>query len=293
MTKTAFVLTGEGAKGAWQAGAMLNLANNNIIPDALYGVSSGAVNSIGFALAGPQELYEIWRNIKGLRDVFSFNRFSFLWATGFFNSKPIRKVLSKFTSNAFRCDVAVPSVNAISGNIHWIEFKAGQSYPATEIETAFGAAIAISCLVEASNGFIDGGCRILAPLKRAIIEGADQIYIITGRPMNKNPPFDGKGLWLGGRIMKAATYGYRSVDLLMHQIILNDLEVAQSINTVTKNALNREMAVLKGTEISKARYVKIFMVAPKEHIGGALEFSKCRENVTKGVFEAEIKDVTV
>jgi predicted acylesterase/phospholipase RssA len=283
MTKTAFVLTGEGAKGAWQAGALLALRTKHYTgPDAIYGVSSGAVNAIGFALAGPEELYEIWRNITGLKSVFAFNKLSFLWATGLFNSKPIRKVLSKFIGNKFQCDVSVPAVDAISGDIIWSEFKAGQSYPADKIDKAFGAAIAISCLVEASDGMIDGGCRILAPLKRAIDEGADEIYIITGRPLGKNPPFDGKGLWLGGMIMKAATYGYRSVDLLMHQIILNDLQTARWVNLRAETP-----------EFPNDRIIKLYVVEPSDHVGGALEFNKAAANVLKGLNEATIKDVTV
>ncbi|GAC1444844.1 MAG: hypothetical protein NVSMB55_22600 [Mycobacteriales bacterium] len=49
--RTVLVLGGGGALGAYQAGALLSLAEHGVLPDALYGCSAGALNAAFLAVA--------------------------------------------------------------------------------------------------------------------------------------------------------------------------------------------------------------------------------------------------
>jgi NTE family protein len=63
--RTAFVLTGGGARGALQIGALRALFENGIQPDLIVGTSIGAWNGAALALdptlAGIQRMEEVWR----------------------------------------------------------------------------------------------------------------------------------------------------------------------------------------------------------------------------------------
>ncbi|MEI8238513.1 MAG: patatin-like phospholipase family protein [Actinomycetota bacterium] len=71
----AFVLPGGGALGAYQVGVLRALAEVDIAPDILVGVSAGAVNASLFAwnpgLDGVRRIENIWRNIRR-RDLLRF-----------------------------------------------------------------------------------------------------------------------------------------------------------------------------------------------------------------------------
>ena len=64
MSRTVMVLGGGGALGAYQAGALLALAEHGVLPDALFGCSAGALNAAFLAsdpsLARARELASWW-----------------------------------------------------------------------------------------------------------------------------------------------------------------------------------------------------------------------------------------
>lgn len=67
---TAFVLSGGGARGALQVGALRALLERGITPDVLVGTSAGAWNSVFFArnptIEGIQGLTDVWRSLNPL-----------------------------------------------------------------------------------------------------------------------------------------------------------------------------------------------------------------------------------
>lgn len=67
-TRTAFVLTGGGNRGAIQAGALLALFERGFRPDVIVGVSVGAINGSFLAFdpteGGARRLVEVWRSLE-------------------------------------------------------------------------------------------------------------------------------------------------------------------------------------------------------------------------------------
>src|SRR5665213_1523931 len=107
--KTAFVLVGGGAKGAYEAGKMKALALQGIIPDVIFGTSTGAINAAGYALLGIDELLNVWRGIKSINNVMT-RRFPLLWPyylliakqKGIYSMSPLEKTINKlFTEEKF------------------------------------------------------------------------------------------------------------------------------------------------------------------------------------------------
>ena len=64
--KTALVLEGGGMRGAYTAGALAWLVDNNIEFDNAYGISTGAVHLINYLMKSKDNLYHF--SIEGIRD---------------------------------------------------------------------------------------------------------------------------------------------------------------------------------------------------------------------------------
>jgi NTE family protein len=85
--KRTFVLSGGGAWGAMQAGALRSLLEHNILPDTLVGCSAGALNAAHLAREVSLEqldlVDQVWRQVSK-RIVYPGGRMSILWrvATG-------------------------------------------------------------------------------------------------------------------------------------------------------------------------------------------------------------------
>lgn len=264
----AVVLTGEGAKGAWQAQAFrdhISLSNKAV--DFFVGVSSGAINAVGFTMIGQTKTLDIWKRINKINDVFGFNGVSALWKNGAFNSKPLEKMLRN-TLGVTHYSQAVayfPITSAEYGALRWCN-TAQDSL----IENVL-AAVAIPGLVEDKDGYLDGGCRMLAPVSKAIEMGAKEVVVIMGRPYTMNAPhFKGDGLVFGGRWLKCAAYGYRFIDLLMHELTMRDIAVCSNA----------------------CADVKITVLSPKFNVGDALDFHRCSEMMDLYKYPYNVTELT-
>lgn len=104
-TKLGFVLSGGGARGALQVGALWALLENGYQPDLVIGSSVGAVNATflavrGFSKASLEQLTAIWRGVEMLELLPS----NYLWLTiramlGRSSQDPSRRLRTFFTSH--------------------------------------------------------------------------------------------------------------------------------------------------------------------------------------------------
>ena len=62
----ALVLTGGGAKGAWQAGVMKALHERGERYDMIVGTSVGAINGAGYSFGGVDRLISLWTGITSM-----------------------------------------------------------------------------------------------------------------------------------------------------------------------------------------------------------------------------------
>jgi len=273
MKKVAFVLNGCGALGAYQANALNQLAAQGVKPNLLVGVSSGAINCFGYAAVGPSRLFNFWTRLNKMSDCFGFNYLNLLLSTGAYSTDPLIDKVKRecYDTYSTKIDTIFPYIDAFTGEIFVEKYVAGTRL--TNIYPDLKKAIAIPGVIKAEeNGrYIDAGARLLCPLKEAIKEGVDEIYIILGKPLDVCPGFDGRGLLAKGSLFKIASYAYRFNDLLMYEIFKRDI----------KECLEKNLDSVYG--VKKKRFIDIYLVEPEKDLGGSLDFTLTQSRLKEKV----------
>jgi len=259
MTKIGFCFTGEGARGAIQAGMALGLYEKSIKADLTIGISSGSICAASYSYLGPQGLYDMWSNINNIFDVFGLN-YNFLIKTGLLNQKPMEKIVKNAMKNNPICESIVTKMNIETGEMQYISNQASSR---EDFQESVLSSVAITALVEDRNGWVDAGSRQLAPLKQAIQNGCDKIYVIMGRPLAlsywKRPE---KG------ILKQVKMAFRALDISLYEIMLRDINQF----------------------IKKYENIEIFLVEPNILFYESIEFNKCKLGVKQGRDQFTILD---
>lgn len=264
---TAFVLSGGGAKGALEAGVISQLVSNGIKPEAMYGTSTGALNSAGYAYLGAEGLAKNWLSITGKKDVLSPCGISWLWgwtriiwADGIYSTAPLRKNIDKVLSSTPICKAVVCYVELESGEILYTDnsspnfanaVQASASIPLIMEPVKWEVLVGDKeTLKKEIHSFVDGGVREQTPLNKAIEDGYDDIYLILANPIVKNPEYFKRSSVL----FKWFESFKRSVDDLMcHEIFLNDL--------------------VKAADLYQNNKIKIHLYAPDKKYIDTLDFS--------------------
>lgn len=260
--KTAIVLSGEGARGSYQAGVLKSLSD--VQADLVVGISSGSVNAVGYAYRGAQWVCDQWREVDSIKKIFEFSPKHLVLGTGVFSSKPAQKiirdaVLGGETQNRLPCTVAN------------IDVRTGELFRVSNLGTLDGqfinaatCAMSIPGVVHSDTPFYDAGARELAPLKYAIDQGCERIFVILGRPLTPPSFPENKGLFtlFGKPLFRFATYGFRFIDLLLYEILLRDLALCKERNSQLGY-----------------RPIDLHVLGPSRFMYDALDFKQCREGL--------------
>lgn len=256
--KICFCYSGEGARGSIQAGITKSLTDKGIIPDVTIGVSSGSVCASSYSYLGSQGLLDLWNSIDSVFDVFGFN-YSFLWKTGFLNTKPLNKRVQSIVNDYPLCESIVSKLNIETGEIRYVSNKYSSQ---KEFIDSVVASIAITTLVEDKDGWVDAGSRVLAPIDHAVALGCSDIYIISGRPMELQYWEKSTG-WLS--LFKI---GLRALDISLYEVMFRDIQ-----------------NWIYDPEKIKKNQINITLLQPKELIFESTEFKKCRIGTQYGLTE--------
>ena len=251
MSKIAFCFSGEGARGAVQAGIALSLAQKGIKPDLTIGSSSGAICAAGYSYLNPTGLANLWSSIDSLWKVFGFN-WNFLWNTGLLNQKPAEKYIVTALENEPSCEVIIPRLNVYTGVIEYISNK---YIPKEEFGEAVLCAFAIPGLVSPRNDYVDAAFMVETPLQQAIDLGCTEIHVILGSPLGPTPFTMPTGL------LKFAYVFAQAFELTLEQLIMLDV-------------LNY---------IKSGNSIPIHVYQPKSYIYSALDFAQCPKGVSYGM----------
>lgn len=281
-TKKALILSGGSVKGAFQAGAFKAVVESGFKPDFIYGISVGSLNGAFICNeAGIQNvsfthidwesisthLIQFWReNITRPEDIaFKFNSaslFAHIWFEkfhGLLNTIPIQSLIKKTIDvQALKNSPVGFQVGAV--NISNGEIVYADPFMDNFIDYLFASsAIPIIMPVvfvgkDLNNPCVDGGLRDVAPLKRAIDSGADEIICIVCYPEkfeggNFNPRNLGQ---LAERIM----------DVAINEITNNDIEWAAFFNKyLPENGIAEDTGPLAGY-----RKIKLTIIRPTKSI---------------------------
>lgn len=255
-TLRALVLSGGSIKGAFQAGAVCELLRQGFAPDAIYGISVGALNGAFLAHAAGraaladgnpdwpaigQALWDFWREnvtepkkiarrrrtLKLAYDVF-FNHFQ-----GLTDTRPLQDLVHRTLSlqNLRHSPVIfkVGMVNLTDGRLIIADpvrepSDTARSYSNFIEYVIASTAIPVVMPVSVVNGALltDGGVRDVALVGQAVKDGASELVcVLCQPPMPSLVSFNHQNLLsLASRLM----------EIVVNETVNNDLETALWIN---------------------------------------------------------------
>ncbi|NQW75814.1 MAG: patatin-like phospholipase family protein [Cytophagales bacterium] len=201
------VLAGGSVKGAFQAGVMKAMMERGYQPDAVYGVSVGSLNAAYFvnqlgmqALTGgpisftdaSQDLWDFWEtritSPKSLSKPFNIFQLGLTALRkkfkGLVDTQPLRNLLTEVLSirnlHASPISLKIGAVNIMDGTVYYVD--ASEEYFLDYLMAS--SAVPILMPVVKINGerrrsFLDGALRDVAPIKKAVDDGASHIVCIS------------------------------------------------------------------------------------------------------------------
>ncbi|PAU94582.1 hypothetical protein CK503_07245 [Aliifodinibius salipaludis] len=282
---TALVLSGGGAKGAFQAGALEVLKEAGYSFDAISGVSVGALNGVMLATDQFNELLDIWQEItpnKVLRktSLLTLARQYLLYKIGFgsppvsrYNNEPLQHLMHHYLKDK---TVKLPF------HFGYVKLESGEYVKAT-IRRTDGHTIDQDDLkrILASTAIpvyfnpahigdftaVDGGLRNISPIKEVLPYRPDRIIIIPTEPVNKDPGTT--------KVRDILEIAFRSIDIMLNEIFHEDIDRFLVANRLVKQAETQGLT-LKKSDGSPYHYIEPIIIAPEEPLGDALDFDNQR-----------------
>ena len=201
------VLAGGSVKGAFQAGVMKAMMERGYQPDAVYGVSVGSLNAAYFvnqlgmqALTGgpisftdaSQDLWDFWEtritSPKSLSKPFNIFQLGLTALRkkfkGLVDTQPLRNLLTEVLSirnlYASPIDLKIGAVNIMDGTVYYVD--ASEEYFLDYLMASSAVPILMPVVKingETRRSFLDGALRDVAPIKKAVDDGASHIVCIS------------------------------------------------------------------------------------------------------------------
>jgi NTE family protein len=271
--KTALVLSGGGAKGAFECGAEKYAREiKGYHWDIIAGVSVGALNGVMLAMEKYERLFEIWNTITNDK-VYTggFNLISTIkllfGAKSFYGNEPLKKMLlQEFEPDKIKADLRIGSVSLVSGE--YVEFKKVES----ELSEAVLASTVMPIIwtpVDISSKYqsmVDGGVRNITPIGDVLDAEPDEIVIINcGSETSEvlaSPPPD---------IVKI---GLRTLDILLNELFRSDMQEFVKINHLVKEAEAQGATLHSETSGKQLKYFECKIIEPTFPLGDTLDFSQ-------------------
>lgn len=219
-----WVFSGGGSKIIHHIGAADYLIDQGEFPDIVIGSSAGALMGAGIAHGGIKGLKDLVFSIKKKSDILSLNWWNIFWARGIYSMKPLRKIVSeKVNANPkASCEAIACQINLYTGEVEYVSNKyvKVKNY----IEAVMGSSSIPGIMEPQGNDdqYADGGIREQSPLKKAFEIGGKgaEVTVFLANPFRENP-----GPWKKpGRFLAFYKYAMRALDIMEHEVFLNDLK---------------------------------------------------------------------
>jgi NTE family protein len=181
-----FVLSGGGAAGAWQVGALSALCEHGVRPDLVVGCSVGALNAAFLAVdpsvARATELMQVWRALRR-EDVFGAGRASaarhiLRRQDHLYEPAALQALIRRLVPLADLSQTAVPvevvTTDLLQGLPAW--HRTGD--PVTVLSASACLPALFPPVALAGGLHVDGGVTCPVPVGRAVELGARRIWVL-------------------------------------------------------------------------------------------------------------------
>jgi len=296
-SKTAVVLAGGVAKGAFEAGALDVLIERGVRLSQVVGASSGALNATllaagirsGRARDATRRLVELWRDDARWIHFIHLSVRDLLERSGLSDSKDVLAMLQEEVPRIATAAVDPVRLRIVVAALDGIVRSIGGA-PATTFEgvlsfadgdfdddagrariyTAAAASSAFPLLfhpvdVPALGPCYDGGAVNNTPIQLAVQEGLDEVIVITPYPARFSAPNELKGMELVSRL----------IDILIQERVFRDLTLAEETNAqLARLRALADDGTLDATQLAAvlravgARPIRVVMVRPNAELAG-------------------------
>jgi NTE family protein len=260
--KLAVVLSGGGAKGAFQVGVLDQLSRvRGVNFDIFCGVSTGSIQALGGAMGDIPGLVAEWEAIQRNKDIYEENFGGLVGSLlrskkSLFNAKKLKDKLKAYANPAKIAasgkTLRVGVVNLATGKYQdvdgsnpnigdWVYASCAQPPYFAPFETTSASGV--------KEQWVDGGVRNVTPLSSAMDLGARAVLMVqASAPKEPTPP--GK---LYGDLLKI---GLRCTGILVSEVSDNDVEHAKKINALIQ-AVDVQRQRLQASGLSTTQAKKI------------------------------------
>ncbi len=270
--KTALILSGGGAKGAFQAGAEKYAREvKGYHWDIIAGVSVGALNGAMLAMEKYERLWQIWNSISNSQ-VYTggFN----LWSTikllfgaqSFYGNEPLYRLLKKeLEVDKIQADLRIGSVSLVSGA--YVEFRStspglAKAVLASTVMPVIWPPVKVS---EEFQFMVDGGVRNISPIGDVLDSDPDEIVIINCGAEAIDP--------MASPPKTVVDIGMRTLDILLNELFVSDMREFMQINLLVQQAADHGLT-LTNSSGKPLKYYDCKVIEPVSPLGDTLDFSK-------------------
>jgi NTE family protein len=295
----AMVLSGGGAKGAFQVGVMERLIAERGVPVKIFGgVSTGAIQALGGAQNDIAGLKAVWTGINSNKDIYS-KRFLGLGGALFgadsqYDNKPLRQKLKAF-GNVQKLQASGNKLVVGVASLRSGQFEEKRESDAdivdwviasTAVPVAFPPLEKPNSVSRLPDKYVDGGVRDVTPLSSVLHLNPSVVIVVVTSPRVESAPIAD----LPGNLL---SIGFRSADILTNEVMRGDLEQAEWINGLIA-ARDHTRKVLAATsldtttqaqilqpldnELRGRRAVPILVLEPPKIYSSQLEFDPAKIN---------------
>ena len=271
--KTALILSGGGAKGAFQTAAeKYAREEKGYTWDIIAGVSVGALNGAMLAMEKYQRLFEIWNTISN-DQVFTggFNLWSVIklafGAKSFYGNEPLWKMLqAELDPGLVKADLRIGSVSLVSGE--YVQFTKTEPQLAKEVLASTVMPV-IWTPVEISPAYrsmVDGGVRNITPIGDVLDRDPDEIVIINCSPEEETP--------LNSSPANIVDIGLRTLDILLNEVFRSDMDNFRRINALVKEAEAQGVTLHSPNSGKALKYFDFKVIEPAASLDDTLDFTQ-------------------
>jgi NTE family protein len=287
----AIVLSGGGAKGAFQVGVLQALIQRKKVNfEVAVGTSTGAIQAAAVAQNDIPSLVKFWTDIKGPGDIYRSRGGKLL---DILTGKP-SLYATEALQNLLKAAISDQKIRATGKKlrIRVVNITTGKAITVAENSDNLAQWVYASCampflfppqLSKSQEGveeqWVDGGVRDVTPLDEAMLERPRAILVVrAGGPPKPDRPKKNKSL---------VDIGLRAVDIQHNEVSENDLKNVQLINNLL-TARDRQQIALRQlglttaqienvmrplqAEVERFRLVPVKVIAPEEDLYDTLHF---------------------
>jgi NTE family protein len=269
--KIALVLSGGGAKGAFQVGAekfAREVAGYRW--DVISGVSIGALNGALIAMGRYQQLEDFWKTLSPAKlygrstgHAAHIVKRMVMRKPSFYTNYPIREFIDReVDASKMAVDLRVGAVSMTSGEYR--VFKGSDPHFKDALLASMALPPIFPPIKVGTDHMFDGGVRKVSPVSDVLDAEPDEVVIINCNPMETmtvaSPP------------SSALAISQRAFALSMHQVFVNDVKKFLLLNRVAQQA-EAAGVILKNDNGRPYRRYPCVIIEPDECTGDTTDVS--------------------